>query len=74
MIFDIDCKIINTQIKLADSIKRITKQGTDYLNDWLKENRKDHRYLTWFDTISVSKKAQHRISKIIKEDRIKTGV
>ena len=72
MLFDIDCKIINTQIKLADSMKRIHRLGIDYLNDWLKENKKDDRCLTFFDTISVSKKAQQRISKIIKEDRIKT--
>ncbi len=33
MIFDIDCKIINTHIKLADSIKRIHKQGIGYLSN-----------------------------------------
>jgi len=74
---DIDCwygKIINTQIKLADSTKRIHRLGIGYLNDWLKENGKDTRYLNYFDRISVSKKAQQRISKIIKEDKIKTGI
>jgi len=74
MIFDIDCKIINTHIKLANSMKQIHKRGIEYLNDWLKENGKDQRYMTYFDTISVSEKAQQRISKIIKEDRIKTGI
>jgi len=74
MIFDIDCKIINTQIKLADSTKRIHKQGIGYVNMWLKENGKDYQYLTFFDTLSVSGKAQKRISKIIKEDRIKTRI
>ena len=74
MIFDIDCKIINTQIKLADSMKRIYERNIDFLNDWLKENGKDDRYMTLFDRISVSKKAQQRISKIIKEDKIKTGI
>ena len=74
MILDIDCKIINTQIKLADSMKRIHKLGIGYLNDYLKENGKDNRYMTYFDTISVSEKAKQKISKIIKEDRIKTGI
>jgi len=73
MIFDIDCKIINIQIKLADSMKRIHRLGVEIANDWLKDNGKDNRYLTYFDTISVSEKAQQRISKIIKDDRIKTG-
>ena len=74
MIFDIDSKIINTHIKLTNSMKRINKQGVDYLNNWLKDNGKDNRYLTLFDTISVSEKAQQRISKIIKEDRVKIGI
>ncbi len=74
MIFDIDCKIINTDIKLANSLKRIHKRGIEYLNDWLKENGKDQRYMTYFDRISISKKAQQKISKIIKEDRIKIGI
>jgi len=74
MIFDIDCKIINTQIKLADSTKRIQKLGIDHLNKWLKDNKKDNRYMTYFDTISVSEKAKQRISKIIKEDRKKIRI
>jgi len=74
MIFDIDCKIINTHIKLADSTKRIHEQGIEYANMWLKENGKDARYMTYFDILSVSKKAKQRISKIIKEDKIKTGI
>ena len=74
MIFDIDCKIINTQIKLADSMKRIQKHGIDHLNKWLKDNGKDQRYITLLDTISMSEKAHQRISKIIKDDRIKTGL
>ncbi len=34
MIFDIDCKIINTHIKLANSMKLIHKLGIKYLNDF----------------------------------------
>ena len=74
MIFDIDCKIINTQMKLADSMKRIHKLSIGFINDWLKKNGKDNRLMNFFDTISVSEKAKQRISKIIKEDRIKTGL
>jgi len=74
MIFDIDSKIINTHIKLANSIQRIHKLGIGYVNNWLKENKKDNLYITYFDTLSVSVKAKQRISKIIKEDRKKIGV
>jgi len=74
MIFDIDCKIINTHIKLTSSIQRIQKLGIDNLNNWLKDNGKDQRFMTFFDKISVSEKAKQRISKIIKDDRVKTGI
>jgi len=74
MIFDIEREITNTKIKLANSLKRIHKLEIDHLNKWLKDKGVDFRYLTFLDTISVSEKAQQRISKIIKEDRIKTGL
>jgi len=74
MIFDIDCKIINIDIKLADSTTRIQKEGINYLNNWLKDNGKDQRYMTLFDRLSVSKKTKQRIDKIIKEDRVKIGL
>jgi len=74
MIFDIDCKIINTQMKLADTMKRIHDIKIEFLNTWLEKNGKDDRFMTYFDQISVSEKAYQKISKIINEDRIKTGI
>lgn len=70
MILDIDSKIINIRMKLGDSFKRIQKEKTDYMNDYLKSKGDDGRYLNFFDKISVSTKAYERISKIIKEDKI----
>jgi len=72
MIFDIDCKIINIQIKLTDSTKLMHKLGIDYVNKWLKDHGIDAQYMNYFDTIAVSAKASIKISKIIKEDRKKT--
>ena len=73
MIFDIDTKIINTHIKLADSKKRVHDEYTDKLNTWLKENGKDKQFFTYFDLISVSRKSMHKIVKIVTEDRKKNG-
>jgi hypothetical protein len=36
----------------------------------MKKNKKDDRYITWLDVIKVSQKAQDRINKIIKDDRV----
>ncbi|QDI89214.1 hypothetical protein Nisw_06600 [Candidatus Nitrosopumilus sp. SW] len=74
MIFDIDSKILNTRLKMENSVIRIQKFGIEYLNNWLKKNKKNERYMALLDTISLSEKAHQRISKIIKEDRKKIGV
>jgi len=36
----------------------------------MKENKKDNRFLTCSDKISVSEKAIEKIEKIIKQDRL----
>jgi len=74
MIFDINSKIINIHMNLANSIKRIHKLSTGYANNQLKKNGQSKQLMTFFDTISVSEKAKQKISKIIKEDRLKPGV
>ena len=74
MIFDIESKIITTHMKLGDSMKYMHKQKTDYLNDYLKKKGESVRYMNFFDRISVSEKAYEKISKIIKDDRVKTGI
>jgi len=74
MIFDIGCKIIDTQMKLANSKKRIHDEGVEQLNTWLKDNGKDKRYLTYSDVISASTKVRNKIVDLIVEDRMKPKV
>ena len=74
MIFDMDSKIINTQIKLANSEKRVHDEYTDKLNKWLKENGKNNRFLTYFDLISIFDKSLDKILKIMTEDKKKIGI
>ncbi len=69
MIYDIDCKILHTYNKLAESARRIWDFSTERLNKWMKDNKKEERYMTLFDKIAVSEKTLAKISKIIKEDR-----
>ncbi len=71
IIFDIECKIVSINMKLADSTKRIQNLKVGYLNDYLKIKGKELRYLSLFDKIAVSKKAHEKISKIMKNDRNK---
>ena len=69
LIYDINSKIINTYQKLASSVARTHELATQWCNYAMKKNGKSEQYISYFDTISVSKKAQHRIKKIIDEDR-----
>ena len=69
LIFDIDSKIIHTRIRMSESDYQVHEKATKWLNEFMKKNLMKGRYLTIFDTISVSEKACKRIKKIIKEDR-----
>ena len=71
LICDIDSKIIQTSQKLAESTYRVHKLATDWLNNYMKKNKKSQRYFTLYDTVSVSDKAHERINRIINEDKNK---
>ena len=70
LIFDIDSKIMQMHLKIYESSARVQELATKWLNNWMKVNKKDDRYMTWFDVIRVSGKARDRINKIIKEDQV----
>jgi len=69
LILEIDYKILYTHDKLTNSAHNLVNHGTDELNRWLKENKKDLRYLTYSDKIPVSDKSYEKINQIIKQDR-----
>jgi len=70
LILEIDSRILNTHNKLTNSSRNLINYSTEKMNDWLKKNKKDNRFLTMFAGISVSEKAQEKIRKIIKQDRL----
>lgn len=70
LIFDVDSKILHTYQRLGESARRLADLSTEQLNDWLKDNRKEGRYMTLFDKILVSPKAHEKIERIIKEDKV----
>ena len=69
MIFDIDSKILQVYQKLGGSAKRVMDAVTTNLNNEMKNQKKDTRYMLLFDTIAVSTKAKEKIKQIIKEDK-----
>ncbi len=71
LIFDIDSKILYTHHRLGESTRRMIDLSTTRLNDWMKDNRKDTRFMTLFDKIKISSKAKEKIERIISEDHKK---
>ena len=71
MILDIDSKIINAYTKMGNTELRIHRQKVDYLNTHMEKKKNQERYISLFDTKTVSEKAQQRIDKIIKEDQMR---
>ena len=69
IIYDINCKIMHTYEKLSQSTYSVHKLATEWLNEYMAKNKKYERYITFFDTITVSDKARQRIKRIINEDR-----
>lgn len=69
LIFDIDSKIIHIRLKIQNSSIRNHQQATRWVNELMKKNNEEQRFSTFFDTVSVSPKAQERINKIINEDK-----
>jgi len=69
LIFVLDSKILQTNLRLIESVKKSLDSSTERINDWLKKQNRKDRYLTLEDMYSVSAKSLQSIQKIINEDR-----
>ena len=69
MIYEINCKISSTYIRLSESKRRLLEHGTMTLNEQMKENHSTTRYLTRDEELSVSDKTYYKIQKLIEQDR-----
>lgn len=69
MLFDIETKILQINLKLVDSSHRAHNIAVNVINKWMEKNKHDTRYMTYFDMMSVSEKAGEKIKRIIDEDR-----
>ncbi len=70
LIYEIDCKISYIHNRLAESARAVNDLAVEKLNQWMKKNNREERYMTLFDKLYISKSAHEKISKIIKEDRL----
>ena len=71
MIFDLESRILATHLKLTESIQNVYNKSITHLNSILEKKRVPERYLTFWDTISVSPKGHEKIQAILKDERRK---
>ena len=69
LLLDICSKNIYANHRIAESYRRVIDLTTKSLNDWMKDNRKDTRYISMHDKQKVSSRAHKKIERIIKEDQ-----
>ncbi|MBN4046080.1 hypothetical protein JYT57_00180 [Nitrosarchaeum koreense] len=68
---DVDFRINNTYLKLSESSQRRFELVVKEMNNLCKENKFDSKFLTLFETITVSSNAHDDIQKLIVEDKKK---
>jgi len=66
--FDIESKILQTQLKMNASAEKAHKLATKWLNDWMKKNKLKDRYISYGDTMSVSGKTYEKIHRLLKDE------
>ena len=66
MIFDVESKIGQIEIKLLDSKGRVHILATQWLNDWMEKNNKQERYISYGDLLRVPSKSYEKISRLLK--------
>jgi hypothetical protein len=71
LLLDVDSRLISSHQKSAESTKRIWDLTVYAINQFFKDEKKDVRYMSFFDKIAVSEKSQKRIQDIINQDKKK---
>lgn len=67
-VYEIDCKMLYTFHRLAESVTGRENYSIERLNEWLKRKNKDLRYLTLFEYLTTSAKGREKIDKILNDD------
>jgi len=68
MILDVESRILQTQLKLSDSVEKIHKLSTKWMNEWMKKNNRKERYISYGDMIRVPSKSHEKICRLLKDD------
>ncbi len=67
MILDVESKISQTQLKLCGSGEKVHELATKWLNDWMKENNREERYISYGDLMRTPAKSYEKIRSLMKK-------
>ena len=70
MLLDIDSRMIQFSLKIKTSEKTVYDLATRRLNDWMKEEKYDHRFMLIGSLFDFSPSTFEKIMKIINEDKV----
>ena len=73
MINEIDTKTMQTLVKLEATEKTSYDRVMKTVNEFLKNNGYEERYIIWGQTISMSNENSAKVKKIIESDRLHKG-
>jgi len=65
MILDTESRIGKINLKLCYSIELVHKNSVKWLNDWMKKNDNDTRYISHGDIVRVPAKKQEQINRLL---------
>jgi len=68
MILDVECRILQTQLKLSESMEKVHKRSTKWVNEWMKKNNRKDRYISYGDMMRVPGKSYEKICKLLKDE------
>ena len=65
MILEVESKIGQTQLKLSDSMEKVHKLSTKWVNDWMEKNKHKDRYFSFGDLMRVPSKSRQKIEQLM---------
>jgi len=65
MILDVESKIGQTELKLCNTVENVQKLSIRWLNEWMKKNMQDDRFISYGDIKRVSGKTYEKICYLL---------
>jgi len=65
MILDLDSKISSLAIKIATANQKIWDDSIEWINNWMKENNHEDRYMSFGSLYTIPKKSREKIKQLL---------